>query len=370
MHPSNVHDNAYAFGAIDFTGDMPVIWGPDGPSLGGFVCPAAVIEADRWKLGQLSAGETVRLRAVTESEARSIARARQRALAGDSGGAVDQPVRARHHVERSVIADIGDVRARRAGDGFMLVEFGPNILDLALRLRVEALRSAIVADDVGGIVEMTPGIRSLLIRYDPAQWSGHGLAARLRPLFESVRDVAATRVPSRIVHLPLSWDDPACRAAIDRYVQSVRADAPWCPDNIEFIRRINGLADAQAVKDIVFGADYLVMGLGDVYLGAPVATPVDPRHRLVTTPNTTRRAPGRRRIRWASGEPTCASTVCKALAGISSSAARCRSGTKSGAVPRSTNIGCCVRSTASGSTKLTIVNSRRCARRFPAAVSN
>ncbi|MFX0590996.1 carboxyltransferase domain-containing protein, partial [Glaesserella parasuis] len=27
----------------------------------------------------------------------------------------------------------------------------------------------------------------------------------------------------------------------------------------------------------------LVMGLGDVYLGAPVATPLDPRHRLVTT---------------------------------------------------------------------------------------
>jgi hypothetical protein len=25
------------------------------------------------------------------------------------------------------------------------------------------------------------------------------------------------------------------------------------------------------------------MGLGDVYLGAPVATPLDPRHRMVTT---------------------------------------------------------------------------------------
>jgi len=33
----------------------------------------------------------------------------------------------------------------------------------------------------------------------------------------------------------------------------------------------------------VFQAEYLVMGLGDVYLGAPVATPLDPRHRLVTT---------------------------------------------------------------------------------------
>jgi len=37
------------------------------------------------------------------------------------------------------------------------------------------------------------------------------------------------------------------------------------------------------VRRIVFDARYLVMGLGDVYLGAPVATPVDPRHRLVTT---------------------------------------------------------------------------------------
>jgi urea carboxylase len=37
------------------------------------------------------------------------------------------------------------------------------------------------------------------------------------------------------------------------------------------------------VKRIVFDATYLVLGLGDVYLGAPVATPLDPRHRLVTT---------------------------------------------------------------------------------------
>ena len=63
----------------------------------------------------------------------------------------------------------------------------------------------------------------------------------------------------------------------------MRADAPWCPSNIEFIRRINGLDSIEDVKRIVFDATYLVLGLGDVYLGAPVATPVDPRHRLVTT---------------------------------------------------------------------------------------
>jgi urea carboxylase len=90
-------------------------------------------------------------------------------------------------------------------------------------------------------------------------------------------------VPTRTVHLPLSWDDPQTRLAISKYTTSVRPDAPWCPSNIEFIRRINGLPSVDDVYRTVFGASYLVLGLGDVYLGAPVATPVDPRHRLVTT---------------------------------------------------------------------------------------
>ena len=83
--------------------------------------------------------------------------------------------------------------------------------------------------------------------------------------------------------MPLSWDDPQVQKTIDKYIQSVRADAPWCPSNIEFIRRINGLDSIDDVYRIVFDAHYLVLGLGDVYLGAPVATPIDPRHRLVTT---------------------------------------------------------------------------------------
>ena len=45
LHPSNIHDTGYAIGAVDLTGDMPVILGPDGPSLGGFVCPAVVATA-------------------------------------------------------------------------------------------------------------------------------------------------------------------------------------------------------------------------------------------------------------------------------------------------------------------------------------
>ena len=283
LHPSNIHDNAYAFGTIDLTGDMPVILGPDGPSLGGFVCPATVIEADRWKLGQLAAGEKVRLCAVTEGEARRVGRIQDAAIARGDASVLARPVSLNHRFESVIVAELDDIRVRRAAQDTVLVEFGSNVLDIGLRLRVHALEAGVAEARLDGILEMTPGIRSLLVRYDWRRFSAKEVVARLDPLLNAVLDVPESRVESRVVRLPLSWDDPACRKAVERYTRSVRADAPWCPDNIEFIRRINGLADRDAVKDIVLGADYLVMGLGDVYLGAPVATPIDPRHRLVTT---------------------------------------------------------------------------------------
>src|ERR1700729_90879 len=63
------HDNAYAIGTIDFTGDMPIILGPDGPSLGGFVCPLVVIQADLWKIGQLAPGDSLRFEILSDTEA-------------------------------------------------------------------------------------------------------------------------------------------------------------------------------------------------------------------------------------------------------------------------------------------------------------
>jgi urea carboxylase len=139
------------------------------------------------------------------------------------------------------------------------------------------------AEPIPGVLELTPGIRSLQVRYDSRALKLAGLLDRLVEREQALGDVENLSVPARVVHLPLSWDDSSTRLAIAKYMQSVRADAPWCPDNIEFIRRINGLDDVEEVRRIVFEASYLVMGLGDVYLGAPVATPLDPRHRLVTT---------------------------------------------------------------------------------------
>jgi urea carboxylase len=290
LHPSNIHDNAYAIGAVDFTGDMPVILGPDGPSLGGFVCPATLASAELWKLGQLRPDDRVRFQRLTPAEARALALS-QEATLDDPHPARRPAVSLGRNVQpvgpilETLPAESGRPRVvyRRAGDANLLIEYGEAVLDLELRLRVHALMSWLGARHLEGILDLTPGIRSLQVHYEARSLSEDELVATLIEGERSLAGIDDIDIPTRVVRLPLSWDDPATRLAIDKYMQSVREDAPWCPSNIEFIRRINGLDHIEQVRDIVFSARYLVLGLGDVYLGAPVATPIDPRHRLVTT---------------------------------------------------------------------------------------
>jgi urea carboxylase len=281
LHPSNIHDTPYSVGAVDFTGDVPILLGPDGPSLGGFVCPATVVTAERWKLGQLRPGDTVRFEPVTEAEAAALRSAPERGLPRRLALSLDD-----HGVlgRREALGDDAPATTyRRSGDDNLLIEYGPMTLDLGLRMRVHALAERLEGEGLKGIVDLTPGIRSLQVHVDPDVLPVRHvleLAREVEDALPATRDLA---VPSRTVHLPLSWDDPATREATERYMAGVRSDAPWCPWNIEFIRRVNGLDSVDEVYDMVFGAEYLVLGLGDVYLGAPVATPLDPRHRLVTT---------------------------------------------------------------------------------------
>ncbi len=291
LHPSNIHDNAYAIGAIDFTGDMPIILGPDGPSLGGFVCPAVVAHAELWKVGQLRPGDRVRFLCLNEARAAALEEAQEAAI---DGTAVTSSLR----MEATAISwrtqdpvllriaaseEAPELVCRAAGDRYLLIECGPLVLDLDLRFRVQAIMTWFEERKVPGIIDHTPGIRSLQIHYEPRRISRAKLLALVEQAHIEVPAGDDLEIAARIVHLPLSWDDPATQLAIEKYVTGVRPDAPWCPSNIEFIRRINGLESIEQVKEIVFGASYLVLGLGDVYLGAPVATPLDPRHRLVTT---------------------------------------------------------------------------------------
>ncbi|MFD4292204.1 urea carboxylase [Rhodococcus sp. NPDC058532] len=284
LHPSNLHDNPYSVGALNVSGDTPILLGPDGPSLGGFACPLTVTSAHRWKLGQIRPGDAVRFVPVTDAAA---ARLRSSNLLR---AATLPPSDARSWTSdggilgrRDAILDRPAVAYLRGGDDNILVEYGAMELDLGLRMRVHALSEALAERRLRGLIDVTPGVRSLHLHFDPDLLPAGRLLDVLQDIEDLLPATADLVVPSRTVRLPLSFDDPSIVEAIDRYRAGVRDTAPWLPSNIEFIRRINGLGSVEEVRDAVFDAEYLVLGLGDVYLGAPLAVPLDPRHRLATT---------------------------------------------------------------------------------------
>jgi urea carboxylase len=332
LHPSNLHDSAYPVGGIMLTGDTPVIVGKDGPSLGGFVVPAVVIGADRWKLGQLRPGDHLQLVPTTPEVADAAMAARRRLLADPRAAVAEEfqllhrragrnltrpsglpspaapssaapsravpssvvpsrvvppsvvpPKRPAALVAREAGAGSPAYSIRRSGDRHLLVEAGAAELDLSVRVWIHLLAQALRGNRPGGITEIVEGVRSLLVAVDDSRIALSRLADHLASLTASLDDPATVSLPVREVTLPIAFDHPETHKAMRRYAASVRPDAPWCPDNVEFIRRVNGLGERTEVFDIVEAATYLVIGLGDVYLGAPVAVPIDPRHRLVTT---------------------------------------------------------------------------------------
>ncbi|GAB3862918.1 hypothetical protein GCM10028801_29440 [Nocardioides maradonensis] len=299
LHPSNLHDSAYPVGGIMLSGDTPVIVGKDGPSLGGFVVAAVVIGADQWQLGQLRPGDTVRLVPVTPEEAdaamaqrrdllaslRPVAGAstpRPRATAGTAAHAAASCARPEPLASCEARGAAPAFTIRRSGDRHLLVEAGPTELDLTIRVWIHLLAEALRGEHLVGVTEVVEGVRSVLVRVDDDVLGLTALAELLVTLADGLADPATVELPVREVFLPIAFDHPEAHEAMRRY-RTVNPTAPWNPDNVEFIRRVNDLAERDEVFDVVARATYLVVGLGDVYLGAPVAVPIDPRDRLVTT---------------------------------------------------------------------------------------
>lgn len=311
-HPSNVHDHVYAIGSINFTGDHPVVLGVDGPSLGGFVCPATIISTQLWKMGQVRPNDDVIFRKLTIAEAyisrkgadammsavramatdgisaeealkkhaAAVAAARKDAEHPDISGPCTKPLL----LETPARGDFAGAQYRLAGDRYIQVDYGPMHLDIKLRVLVDCLEKWLAAKGIAGLMETSPGVRSCMIEYDIATMGPGKLLQLLQQAELELPAVSKMKIPSRIVHLPMAFDDRWTREAIEKYMKSIRPTAPYLPDNIQYIANNNGLLGGkEQVRGTIFDASYMVLGLGDVYLGAPCAVPLDPRHRLVTS---------------------------------------------------------------------------------------
>ncbi|PHH91569.1 hypothetical protein CDD83_11163 [Cordyceps sp. RAO-2017] len=286
LHPSNIHDSPYSIGSVSFTGDEAVVLTCDGPSLGGFVVFCVVASSEMWKLGQARPGDTIRLRAMSTESASRLDRELSASIQGlselpklenllpedNKGAGVGTPM-------VGAIECGGDkVLVRQAGDRSMLLEFGEDeIFDLEQSFKIQAFCQNHASTPIEGIHEVTPGVRTVHLIY-ASGLSPDTVLARLSRHMCSY--VVPTRMLSRTLHLPLAFDDSVSQAAVERYAASIRSEAPWLPSNVAFLEKLNGLDD---LPSILYNASYLVLGLGDVFLGSPCAVPLDPRHRLFGT---------------------------------------------------------------------------------------
>ena len=286
LHPSNAHDYVYSLGAINFTGDEPVILTCDGPSLGGFVCMAVVIESEMPKIGQAKPGDLIQFIPVSYDSAKELKSIQDSVVETLDGGLPAIENYALPSPEDPILRTLHPNNApkvvyRQAGERYILVEYGDNVFDLNVSYRIHKLISLVNEDRIKGVVEMSRGVRSVLVEYNE-QSSQQELLDNLTALEQSITFVNKWQVPSNVIKLPMAFEDQKTLDAVKRYQETIRSTAPWLPNNVDFIAGINGMNRVD-VKEMLYTARFLVLGLGDVFLGAPCAVPLDPRQRLLGT---------------------------------------------------------------------------------------
>ncbi|UJR35721.1 hypothetical protein I4U23_028471 [Adineta vaga] len=290
LHPSNLHDCEYAIGSINFTGDTPVILTQDGPSLGGCVCPLTIVKGELWKIGQVKPNDRIHFHPITFDQALTIEQNQDSLISTLIPSPSISSISPINQTFECILGALSATNTRprvlyrQAGDHYILIEYGSMNLDIHNRFRVHFLMEELEKHHlIEGILELSPGVRSLQIKYDSRIIHQQKLMKELLATEDRLpSDYHGLRVKSRIVYLPLTFEDSATLDAVKRYQETVKESAPWLPNDVDFIQRTNELSSRDDVRKIVFYASYLVLGLGDVYPGAPCAIPIDPRHRLVT----------------------------------------------------------------------------------------
>jgi urea carboxylase len=127
------------------------------------------------------------------------------------------------------------VAFRSLGDLELCVEFGDRI-DLALNFRVLALDRALKESGVRGVRETVPTHRSLGVVYDPLRIRRSELEHLVTGLLDDLP--ALSEFPSRLVTIPIWYDDPWSRAC---------AEAHGVGDNIDYLAEINGVSRDEVV---------------------------------------------------------------------------------------------------------------------------
>jgi allophanate hydrolase subunit 1/biotin carboxyl carrier protein len=174
---------------------------------------------------------------------------------------------------------------RLSGDSHLLFELKMEKFEMENRFYMQFVVNDLKKNKINGLLEIVPGVSSLLIKYDPFIILANEISKKIIDIIslstnESIENMV---IPCRNVKLPISFRDRWTIGAIEKYMKTISNKAPYLPDNCEFVRKINEISSLEDLAKLISETKYIIFGLGDVYLGAPCAIPFDPRHRIITT---------------------------------------------------------------------------------------
>ncbi|KAK3705788.1 hypothetical protein LTR37_013095 [Vermiconidia calcicola] len=303
-HPSNLVEYGYPVGTLNWTGDDPCIFPVDCPNFGGFVSSTTTIRADWWKIGQIKAGHTMKYKRVSLEEALKLRQDLESYLDGLQVGIkkndfasvkpLDQNYEPSRGFENPVLwsrdaeGTKPQVRYRQGGDDFLLIEYGNENFDLNHRCRVTALEKRVRSPDAPSwlkqnLVNTVGCCTSLMLYYDGTKMDRAQLIKHLQMLEDDLGDLSKIKVPCRRFKLPLSFESKEQTEATKRYMETQRPQAPYLPDNLEFVAKNNAFTADQLKQNMLNGT--LMAVVVGFFCGNTVSLPVDPRKRM-STPKT------------------------------------------------------------------------------------
>ncbi|CEN62479.1 Putative Acetyl-/propionyl-coenzyme A carboxylase alpha chain [Aspergillus calidoustus] len=297
-HPSNLIEYGYAIGSLNWTGDDPVIFPQDAPDLGGFVSSHTIVKGDLWKLGQVKAGDKLKFRATSLADALStrnklekfvndIVQCCQRNTGFDDVTPLDSafpPAVAAKTRGSGIVHQIQEQGNQpKAGDDYLLIDYGVGAFDLNHRYRVTALKKALseAKGDITfatGLTSMVGCGNSLMLYYDGTKVPQKNLIAHLCAIETQLGDLSRAKMPSRVFKLPITFNSKRQTAALQRYTETQRPYAAYLPDNMDFVAKNNAFTRAE-FENIYLTASFLVITVG-FFTALPIALPVDPRQRM------------------------------------------------------------------------------------------
>ncbi|WP_377645378.1 allophanate hydrolase subunit 1 [Oryzobacter terrae] len=170
---------------------------------------------------------------------------------------------------------------RQAGDHQLLVEFEGEGADLRQNFAVHALIQLLEQEPIPGLREAVPGVRTVLVIFDPSVLERDDLLEDLVRLDSIATSLNSLVLPSRRFELPIAFDDELTREAVNRYRITTRMDAPNVLErsNTDYIVQYNGFRDREEFFGTFTQPEWWCASIG-FFPGLPSLFSLDPRTQI------------------------------------------------------------------------------------------